>query len=79
MKIVVSQQDKKLIAEFHNGKNINRYLLEKADDFLVCIDKFLTKYHTTGSDSFKNVKLEFHNTGILTERVIRSIMLGFCF
>lgn len=78
MKIIVSQQDKKLTAEFYHDKVIYKCAFAKAEDFLACIDKFLKKRHNSKT-SWKSVELEFHNSGILTERVIRAIMLGLCF
>jgi len=84
MKIIISQTDlpagrqgKKLLVTFKLGKIVDKYTIDKADDFLAALDKFFEKHHTTGIDGFKNVKLEFHNTGLLTERVIRSIIGGF--
>lgn len=76
MRIIISQQDKKLSIEFHQGKLVDKYTLDKADDFLICVDKFLSRYYTKGGSGLKNVKLEFHDTGILTERVIRAIVAG---
>ena len=78
MKITISQQGEKLIAEFHHGKIVDKYTIDKAEEFLVCVDKLLKKRHTVKID-WKNVKLEFHNAGLLTERVIRSIILGLSF
>ncbi len=88
-KIIVSQTDKKIFVIFEHGKIVDKYAIDKAEDFLAYVDKFLMKYYTIKDSGFsaqggpasgwKNVKLEFHNTGILTERVIRAIMLGFCF
>lgn len=104
MRVIISQQSKKLTAEFHQGKLVEKYRIDKAEEFLVCVDrvvklwqsrqrrlkrrgrpkfyypvdKLLKKRHTVKID-WKKAKLEFHNTGILTERVIRAIMLGLCF
>ena len=79
MKIIVSQTDKKVSVIFEHGKIIDKYTIDKAENFLVCVDKFLTKHYTTSSDSLKNVKLEFNNTGVLTERVSRAIIGGLGF
>jgi len=79
MKIVVSQQGKKLSIIFENGKVVDKYTIDKAEEFLVCVDKLLKKRQTVKISDFRDAKLEFHNTGILTERVIRSIILGLSF
>jgi len=79
MKIIVSQKEKKLEIIFKNGKVVDKFTVDKAENFLVCIDKFLKKHYIKLEDFAKNVSLEFANTGLLTERVIRSIMLGLCF
>ena len=78
MKIIVSQQDKRIKIAFHQGGVVDNYTIDKAEEFLVCIDK-LTKKHQTAKIGWKSAKLEFHNIGVLTERVIRAIMLGFRF
>ena len=78
MKIIVSQQGKKLIIEFHHGNGIDKYLLDKAENFLMVIDKFIRK-RKLNIKFFKNAKLEFKNTGLLTERVIRAIIGGLGF
>ena len=79
MKITVSQKDKKLKVSFKYNNTVDNYSVDKADDFLACVDKFLTKYHNANSNSFRNVKLEFHNSGLLTERVTRAIINGLSF
>ncbi|MDP2946206.1 MAG: hypothetical protein Q8N61_02000 [bacterium] len=86
MKIVISQQqDKKLTVEFYYGKLVEKYRVDKAEDFLVCIDKFLRKRIIADRRGLlrgftqKNLTLKFENTGVLTERIIRAIMLGFRF
>ena len=78
MKIIVSQnglpagrQGKKLLVKFPNF-NIG---IDKSEDFLACVDKFLKK-----RDNLKNTvakaDLEFIGTGMLTERIIRAIIAG---
>ncbi len=74
MNITVSQHGKKIIAEFHYGKSMNKYLLDKAEDFLVTIDRFIMKRKISSIGH-----IEFHNTGILTERIIRAIIAGLRF
>ena len=78
MKITVSQQDKKILITFKDGKIVDKYTIDKAEEFLVCVDKLLKKHHTA-EIGWRNAKLEFFNTGILTERVIRAIILGLSF
>ncbi len=55
-----------------------RFKCCKQPKFYSPVDKLLKKHHTTKID-WKNIKLEFHNTGLLTERIIRSIILGLSF
>lgn len=81
MKIIVAQQDKKLEIIFNDSRNwayVDKFVIDKADEFLVCVDK-LTKKHHTAKISWKDVKLEFRSTGLLTERIIRAIVLGLSF
>ncbi len=80
MRIIVSQQGKKLSVVFENGKVVDKYTIDKAEEFLVCVDKLLKKHHTVKISDFRDVKLEFEGrVGMLTERVVRAIMLGLCF
>ena len=78
MKITVSQQDKKISVNFIHKDVVDKFVIDKAEEFLVCVDKLLKKHHTV-KINWKSADLEFHNTGILTERTIRAIMLGLCF
>ena len=78
MKIKIIQQDKKLIAEFHYGKDVDKYSLDKAEDFLLAIDKFIKK-RKMKIESLKKASLRFENTGLLTERIIKAIIGGLCF
>ena len=80
MKIIVSQQDNKLSIEFQAGKLIDKYVVDKAEDFLVCVDKLIRKRRISpigliGQTGY----VEFHNTGVLTERVARAIIGGLSF
>ena len=79
MKIIVSQQDKKINISFKDKKMEESFVVAKADEFLICVDKLLKKHHTVKISGFRDAKLEFHNSGLLTERVIRSIILGLSF
>ena len=79
MKIIISQQNRKLSIEFHQGQLVDNYSIDKAEEFLVCVDKLLKKHHTVKISNFRDTKLEFHNSGLLTERVVRAIILGLRF
>ncbi len=80
MKITIFQQGEKLIVEFHHGKIVDKCHLDKAEEFLVCVDKLLKKRHTVKISDFRDAKLEFEGrVGMLTERVVRAIMLGLRF
>jgi len=78
MKIIVSQQGKKLNIEFCQGKIVDRYTIDKAEDFLDVLDKFIKK-RKIDLVSLRKASLRFENFGLLTERVIRAIMLGIGF
>ena len=78
MKITVSQSDKKISVAFRRGKTIDRYIIGKADDFLAAVDKFLKK-RKIRLQSLKEADLVFRNAGLLTERIIRAIILGIGF
>lgn len=81
MKIVVSQQDKKLNVKFCQGKLVDKHEIDKAEDFLVAVDKFFKKrkIRPTGLIRGQIGHIEFENTGILTERVIKAIIMGLRF
>jgi len=90
MKIIVSQQNKKLLITFEppqplltkEGKKgrliVDNYSIAKADGFLLVIDKFI-KRRKIGLATLKKANLRFDNVGLLTERTIRAIMLGLGF
>ncbi len=78
MKIIVSQKEKKLEIIFEGGKVVDKYTIDKAEEFLGVVDRFIRKSRIK-LRSFNKVRLEFHNTGLLTERIIRAIILGLCF
>ncbi len=104
MKIIVSQQDKKTSVNFIHKDVVDKFVIDKAEEFLVCVDrvvktrhrqrrslnnkssfyypvdKLLKKRHTVKISDFRDAKLEFEGrVGMLTERVVRAIMLGFRF
>lgn len=78
MKIIINQIRDKISVEFHYGKVVDNYIIDKADEFLIGIDRFLKK-RKIRVESLQKADLKFVNTGLLTERVIRAIMLGLCF
>lgn len=78
MKIIVSQQNKRIKITFEQGKVVDNYLIDKSDSFILALDKFMKK-RKMKVESLKKADLKFENTGMLTERVIKSIMLGLQF
>ncbi|KKS43786.1 hypothetical protein A2567_02660 [Candidatus Azambacteria bacterium RIFOXYD1_FULL_42_11] len=78
MKILVSQKGKKLNIEFNWGKAVDKYSVDKADDLLNVLDRFLKK-RKIKVESLQKASLKFVNTGMLTERIIRAIITGLRF
>jgi hypothetical protein len=78
MKITVSQQGKKINIIFSDKKLEKSFIVAKSDEFLGCID-VLMKKNKIKLEMLKNARLEFRNTGLLTERIIRVIILGLSF
>lgn len=80
MKIIVSQQDKKISVSFIYKDVVDKFVIAKAEDFLGVVDRFVKK-RKIGLIGFigQTGYIEFKNTGILTERVVRAIMLGLSF
>ena len=78
MKVIVSQKEKKIEIVFKDNKIVDKYTIDKAEEFLVCLDRFIKKSRIE-IKFLKNARLEFCNLGLLTERVIRAIMLGLDF
>jgi len=78
MKIIVSQQDKKLLITFKSGKLVDKYRIDKADDFLVTVDKFLRKRRIKSIGRIGQISL-IGPMGLLTERIIRAIIVGLRF
>jgi len=74
MTITISQQNKKISIEFCRGMVVDRFIIAKSDEFLECVDKL-----KLSAENWKNARLEFKNTGLLTERIIRVIILGLSF
>ncbi len=77
MKIIVSQQDKKISVSFIHKDVVDKFVIAKAEDFLGVVDRFVKKRKI--SFIGQTGRIEFKNTGILTERVVRAIMLGLKF
>lgn len=92
MRITVSQQDlptlptghaggrhgKKILITFESGKVVDKFVIDKAEDFLAAVDKFAKK-HNNLREAISKSDLEFANTGLLTERIIRAIIVGLQF
>ena len=95
MNIVVSQKDKKLLIEFYSdaplraGRSPDFSVgVDKADEFLASLDRFLKKRKMDikvlspfgrSPVGGKKAGLEFVNVSILTERIIRAIIVGLHF
>ena len=78
MKVIIFQENKKISIEFHHKGIVDKFVIDKADEFLECIDKLAGK-NRMEFKALQNVRLEFRSAGLLTERIIRVIMLGLCF
>jgi len=79
MKITIfQQQDKKISVNFIHKGIVDKFVIDKAEEFLVCVDRFIKK-RKIDLVSLRKASLRFENTGLLTERVIRSIILGLRF
>lgn len=85
MKITVSQQnlptnrqEKKLLVIFQQNGNVDNYHLDKADDFLSVVDKFLKRRNNSLASVF-NAGLDFISVSMLTERIIKAIITGLRF
>ncbi|MFH1392816.1 MAG: hypothetical protein ABIG73_00290 [Patescibacteria group bacterium] len=78
MKIIVSQENKKISIKFCHGKVVDGFVVSKSDEFLNCVDKLLPPYGWPPV-GWEKARLEFKNTGLLTERIIRVIILGLSF
>ena len=83
MKIIISQQNKKILITLKSGKIVDKYLLDKAEEFLLALDKFFRKCRIRKIRRIGQIgpigHIEFENTGVLTERIIRSIIAGLRF
>lgn len=75
MRIIVSQQKKQIKITFQQNKLTDVFVVSKSDEFLGCIDKLVRK-NKMKLETLRNAHLEFQNTGLLTERIIRAIILG---
>ncbi len=65
-----------------SDKFVDKYAIDKAEDFLLAIDSFIKKRTISDRCGFfqrltrQDFILEFHNAGLLTERVIKAIIKG---
>jgi len=75
VKIIVSQRDRKIGVIFKQKGLVDKYVLDRADDFLNALDRFRKK-GKNGRKGRKGVKLEIRQASILTERIIRAILQG---
>ena len=78
MKITVSQQNKKINIIFKDKNLEKNFIVTKSDEFLECVS-MLVKKNKIKLETLKKTRLEFRNTGLLTERIIRVIILGLSF
>ena len=74
MKITVSQESNKIRITFRNKNLKNSFVVAKSDEFLECVDKLKLP-----AENWKNTRLKFDGAGLLTERIIRVIILGLSF
>jgi len=74
MKITIAQQNKKISIKFCRGKVVDSFVVAKSDEFLNCVDKLKLP-----AENWKNARLKFDGAGLLTERIIRVIILGLSF
>jgi len=89
LKIIISQQNKKILITLKSGKVVDKYRVDKAEEFLTVIDKFFRKCRIRKIRRIGRISrighigqighIEFENTGVLTERIIRSIIAGLRF
>ncbi len=93
MKITISQQDKKILIKFFYSDARHRrgrspdldsdgtvgvcVGVDRAEDFLLVVDKFLKKHKIRPIGQIGHI--EFKNTGLLTERIIKAIIAGLRF
>ncbi|MDP3004076.1 MAG: hypothetical protein Q8N43_01005 [Candidatus Azambacteria bacterium] len=80
MRVIVSQQGKKLLIIFQQNKFTDAFVVDKAEEFLTALDSFIKKRKISPISLIGQIgHIEFKNTGMLTERVVRAIMLGLKF
>ncbi len=78
MRITVSQQNKKINITFKDKNLEKNFVVAKSDEILDCIDRLPPRFGGAGK-VWKNTRLEFNGVGLLTERIIRVIILGLSF
>ena len=78
VKIIVSQRDRKIGVIFKQKGLVDKYVIDRADDFLNALDRFRKKGKNgrKGRSGVKGVRLEIRQASILTERIIRAILQG---
>lgn len=86
MKIIVSQQNKKILVTFESGRVIDPSIslrINKAEGFLVALDSFFKKRRIKFIRPIGQIgsirHIEFKNIGVLTERIIRATIAGLRF
>lgn len=78
MKFLIEQKGRTIFAEFCHRGIVDKYKLDKADDFLLALDKF-SRRRKISSTLFKGARFEFNQTSILTERIIKAILQALVF
>jgi hypothetical protein len=79
MTITVSQQQgKKINITFRDEELEKSFVVDKSDEFLECVNALPSPLRQGGA-VWRNAQLSFADTGLLTERIIRVIILGLSF
>lgn len=78
MTISISQKEKKIEIVFKDKKLEKSFVVDKSDKFLECLDKLIKK-NKINLEALRNARLEFNKASLLTERIVRVIILGLSF
>ena len=87
MKIIISQQHKKLLIEFYSdaptrsvgGRSPDLSVgVDKADGFINALDRFSKKHKIKSIGQIGSIR-RIGPMGVLTERIIRAIIAGLSF